>query len=525
MIESGEKANEISKQQFNDNNWTAVVNAHAPTHVIMPVMLNRKTLSIIIVLVLTRIATAAADKPPAEGLVLWLDATDVSTLKLDGDSVAEWKSKVGEQIPTVLKGDMPTLIRQGLNGKPVLRFAGHSGLATTGAIRSTPGPATVFVVFQRSAEQMTKSHWQRLVSSQLDRKEKDNVTPNFCVTSEHDGEPRPTEAVIVHQEFGGSVIGLLSIGRSVGGYSALTGDIAEVLIYDRGFLSEGDQRQALDYLHEKWNAKITETGWTRNGELGAVPAHVHQDLPLSDQANSGHWKLDAELSDEFNSAELDLKKWHLDPTGPGDWWGREPAMFRPSNVTQKDGMLHIAFRKEDVPEMKQHKGYAGYTSALMQSTARTLYGYYEIRARPMNSAGSSAFWFHNTGLKDNGTEIDVFEIGAKAKGFERKYNMNAHVWKTPTENRHWSVGGVWNAPWDLGADFHVYGFDWSKDSLTWYVDGVEVRHARNTNWFYPMRVVFDSEAMWQWFGKVDDADLPSTFDVDYLRVWRRGDVK
>ena len=30
------------------------------------------------------------------------------------------------------------------------------------------------------------------------------------------------------------------------------------------------------------------------------------------------------------------------------------------------------------------------------------------------------------------TEIDVFEIGGKAKGFEHKYNMNVHVFRTPT---------------------------------------------------------------------------------------------
>jgi hypothetical protein len=27
--------------------------------------------------------------------------------------------------------------------------------------------------------------------------------------------------------------------------------------------------------------------------------------------------------------------------------------------------------------------------------------------------------------------------------------------------------------------------------------------------------------MWKWFGVVDDADLPSTFEVDYFRLWQR----
>lgn len=49
-----------------------------------------------------------------------------------------------------------------------------------------------------------------------------------------------------------------------------------------------------------------------------------------------------------------------------------------------------------------------------------------------------------------------------------------------------------------------------------------MREAKNTHWFFPMQINFDSEAMWNWFGVVDDADLPSTFSVDYLKVWRRG---
>jgi beta-glucanase (GH16 family) len=99
--------------------------------------------------------------------------------------------------------------------------------------------------------------------------------------------------------------------------------------------------------------------------------------------------------------------------------------------------------------------------------------------------------------------------------------MNAHVWKTPTEKRHWAVGGVWNSPFRFADGFHVYGFDWNAEELIWFVDGVEVRRAKNTNWSFPMRVIFDSEAMWSWFGKVDDADLPSLFSVDYMRVWRK----
>ncbi len=58
-----------------------------------------------------------------------------------------------------------------------------------------------------------------------------------------------------------------------------------------------------------------------------------------------------------------------------------------------------------------------------------------VMAKPMNSGGSSAFWFKRDETPGWVTEIDVFEIGGKATGFEHKYNMHLHVFKTPKEDK------------------------------------------------------------------------------------------
>ena len=115
----------------------------------------------------------------------------------------------------------------------------------------------------------------------------------------------------------------------------------------------------------------------------------------------------------------------------------------------------------------------------------------------------------------------MFEIGGKAKGFESKDNMTVHVFRTPRKKEHWHVGGAWVAPWRWADDYHVYGLDWRKDEITYYVDGVPVQKVENTHWHQPLYLNFDSETMPDWFGMPDDADLPSTFSVEYVRAWKR----
>ena len=260
-------------------------------------------------------------------------------------------------------------------------------------------------------------------------------------------------------------------------------------------------------------------GWVRTGDLGDVPTRVSEDYPLSDQANDGNWVKYEVMSDEFAGSELDNEKWW--PMNPR-WQGRQPAYFYPGNVTVTDGKLHLAMRKQEAPEMPKDKGYHTYTSAAVQSKAPIKYGYFEIKCRPMKSHGSSSFWFYNNEPK-LWTEIDVFEIGGRAPGFEKKYNMNVHVFKTPAEKEHWSRHGVWVAPSNLADDYHTYALEWDREELKWYFDGVLVRRIENTHWHQPLTLNFDSETMPNWFGLPKDSDLPSTYSIEYVRAWKRDD--
>ena len=207
------------------------------------------------------------------------------------------------------------------------------------------------------------------------------------------------------------------------------------------------------------NGEDSIARWTLQGLLGPGPKRVTEDFPLSDQRNLGAWRKYEPMSDEFKGGTLDTNKWVLGISG---WLGRQPAWFNPANVTVGDGQLRLTMDKETVPKELEKQGYHDYGSAALHSRVRSSYGYYEIEARPMHSAGSSSFWFTNEDPEENpgwGTEIDVFELCGLNPQHDRRLYMTLHVWRTPEERRHWQLGANWEAPAPFAEAFHVFGFD------------------------------------------------------------------
>jgi beta-glucanase (GH16 family) len=479
------------------------------------------------------LAAAAYSQPSTDGLQLWLDASDARSVVTSADGAVEkWLDESGNDNHAARDdpASRPRLVGDAMNGMPVVRFARKAHLSVP-EIRGNTGVATVFIVSQRPTDQGEGGRWQRLLSCYPAGCEDDRKAPAFCFIANKGKSGEAYGAVVDDATYVDAHIGPLTIGKSGHGETQFFGgDIAEILVYDRGFLAEDAYQTVLTYLSEKWNARVSreDTGWTRVGDLGETPKRVTADLPLSDQQNEGDWVRYEPLSDEFDEPELDTAKWwDYNPT----WKGRAPSPFLPGNVQIENGELTLTMRKEPVPEeFAKIKGEDGtplfhdYTSASVKGKTTVCYGYFEIAAKPMPSAGSSSFWFSGRYEDDEGmhrTEIDVFEIGGAAPGFERKYNMNLHVFETPKEKRHWSIGGNWISPWDLADDYHVYGLEWDRESLMYYVDGVLVRKVKNTDWHYPIHMLFDSETMPNWMGMPRDEDLPSTYRIRYVRSWKR----
>jgi len=255
--------------------------------------------------------------------------------------------------------------------------------------------------------------------------------------------------------------------------------------------------------------------------VGLLFCACYSTVLFTDPPSGSKWEPITELTDEFEGDKLDSTKWHdHNPT----WKGRQPGFFSKKNVTVSDGKLHLAARAKDLPDLPE--GYHTFITAAVKSKAKVLYGYFEIKCKPMNSRASSAFWFYAQDPDKEKTtwwtEIDVFEICGRCPKLDRVYQMNVHVFITPEDGKkHWNEGSTWKAPFRLADDFHVYALEWDKKMIKWYVDGKVVRELKNTHWHQPLNMNFDSETMPKWFGLPKKENLPSTFSIEYVRSWRK----
>lgn len=262
------------------------------------------------------------------------------------------------------------------------------------------------------------------------------------------------------------------------------------------------------------SVKSSESAETAPSATRENPSKTEKTYPPACPLD-GEWEFCEAFSDEFNGNILDFDKWF--DYNPG-WKGREPGWFAKGNVHVADGMLHLTAKAETLPNLPE--GYHDFTTAAVQSKERVLYGYFEVRSRPMNSTASSSFWFYAID-PDIWTEIDVYEMSGKSEKHGDIYHTNLHVMKTPEDGaKHTSDGGEWKSPFRFVEDFHTYGLEWNADEVKWYVDGKVVRTSKNVKHHQPLTVNFDSETMPEWFGLPNPADLPSTFSIDYIRCWK-----
>ncbi len=156
-----------------------------------------------------------------------------------------------------------------------------------------------------------------------------------------------------------------------------------------------------------------------------------------------------------------------------------------------------------------------FTSGLLttQPTASQTYGYYEIRAEmPTGTGAWPAFWLLPSS-GSNPPEVDILEAHGST--------ANTNVATIHDVSLTGGVSGTTVLLPDLGTGFHTYGFLWTPTTLSWYIDGTEVKEmATPADMNQPMYMLLNLAAD----ASTTAASLPTPFVIDYVRSYATADT-
>ncbi len=215
-----------------------------------------------------------------------------------------------------------------------------------------------------------------------------------------------------------------------------------------------------------------------------------------------------------------------DPTGnvfASDGWSNGSVFntfWKADYLTYSDGQMHLGIGDAN-GEVEQ-----GYYSGEARTNLYYGFGDYVVSMKPAKVEGTASTFFTCTGPYDINAqgeenpwdEIDIEFLGKDTTGVQFNYFVNGQG-----GHEYW-----YDLGFDASEEFHEYGFRWTEDSITWYVDGEGVytvnASADNPLPSTPGRILMnywcgtaDAEG---WMGKYELND--ATADYKYVKTSAAG---
>jgi beta-glucanase (GH16 family) len=236
-------------------------------------------------------------------------------------------------------------------------------------------------------------------------------------------------------------------------------------------------------------------------------------LPVEDKVDDQEitedgWQLI--WKDDFSGRWLNPNRWNVEFFNAEK--NNELQYYIPENVIVEDGLLKLISKKESY-------GGKDFTSGAVQTKDKFSFKYGKVEMKAKLPGGQGifpAFWmmpnFDNTWLP----EIDIMEMLGHKPG---------EIWMVV----HWldDEGKLKNdfskyVGEDYTKDFHTYGVEWTPDSITYFIDGIE---RFRTEKFVPnmeMYLYINTAIGGDWPGSPDHTTLfPQSFEVDYVKVYQQ----
>lgn len=166
-----------------------------------------------------------------------------------------------------------------------------------------------------------------------------------------------------------------------------------------------------------------------------------------------------------------------------------------------------------------------YTSGLISSWEKfsQTYGWFEIRAKLPQAEGTwPSFWLLPEkpigpgGTYSPAAEIDILE-------------HVTHLGNEVFVGMHWNGYGKDHQMWgmqpaipSLLKGFHTFALNWQPKQLTFYIDGKPMaEHTGAEVPSVPLYLNIAAPVGGDFGGTINDAALPDTFQIDYVRVYQK----
>jgi beta-glucanase (GH16 family) len=217
-------------------------------------------------------------------------------------------------------------------------------------------------------------------------------------------------------------------------------------------------------------------------------------------------------SDEFDQGKLDETKWMHRYPGP-----RRNAVNIQSAVS-----VHEAGHLIITTDRIGGRYYTGMIST--EGKFMTTFGYFEAKVYLQKQPGHwSAFWLQSPtkgrevgNVRDSGAEIDIFEyLGNKRKRVQHAVHWDGYK-KEHLKSKNHKLKNR-----NLKNGWHTFGLLWTPDEYIFYVNGEETWRTSEGVSHRSQYIILSLEVE-GWAGKIKRADLPDSFLVDYVRVYKPG---
>lgn len=251
-------------------------------------------------------------------------------------------------------------------------------------------------------------------------------------------------------------------------------------------------------------------------------------------------------ADDFNENQLDTSNWDYE-LGSIRGVEQEHYVNDPENVYVKDGQLVLQVTDRDKED--QYKNPRGNRQVIYNSgSIRThgkkefLYGRIEMKAKlPKGKGAFPAFWTLGSDFTLDGRisseqgapwpvcgEIDIMEMIGAADGdlngkSNRKVYQTVHAGSTQDVDHSRSVSTYTLPEGIFNDDYHIFGINWSKNKLEFYVDSTIVGSIDYSNneeykrcFNRPQYIQLNLATGGNWAGDAGDNLAGQKYEVDYV---------